>query len=400
MRKFKFLTFCALSIFIFAAVGCNKEDDDGMGGGGNNSSTPITLGCSINNDETLTNHNADGVDYILDCNLDVIADLKVEPGTTIQVNDGYNITVESGGSLSAVGTAEMPISFQGQGGSGATWEYILFNTTNSNNRLNHVRIQNAGNNDGWSSLRSNTSAVFLEGRLSMTNTTISGSNGDGLTITKVIDASSLPEFSNNIFRDAVDYPIRVNLATADDLNFSSCTFSDNGESFILLSENAQSRIDEDVTLERAPLPYFVDADIFLREGGLTIESGNELVFASGTGIEISAGGEQFLRINGTDTNHVIMRGEVTVAESWLGILVATNNSNNIFDYLDIADGGQRNLSLVDQKGNIVMNSADGRLTLNDCTSTRAECDVVINTALGTDQTFENNSPSIANVCMD
>lgn len=398
MKQFKFSTLYALSIFLFIVVGCTKQDDGSMGGG--NVDGPITLDCSVDSDLTLMNHNANGVDYILDCNLIVNTDLVIEAGTTIQINDGHSITVRQDGSLSAVGTAEMPVSFKGASGSGATWEYIIINTSNAKNRFNHVLIENAGNNQGWDSLRDDISAVYLEGRLSMTNTTINGSNGIGLMVTDILNPSTLSEFSNNIFRNTASYPISVTPSVADGIDFASCTFSDNDESFIrIFDSSSASDVDEDVTWERAPLPYFVDANIRIY-GSITIESGSEFIFSSGAGINVYNGQNGYLKIDGTDANHVIMRGEVATAAAWLGLLVNSTNVQNIFSYLDIADGGQRNLPLVDLKGNIVLNNSNGRLTLNDCTSTRAECDVVIDTSLGNNQILENNSPSISNVCMD
>ena len=402
MKKINLAPFYILLCFVIAVVGCKKDEDnpDGGSGGGGGADQPIVLDCSVSSDLTLMDHNPNGVDYILDCNLSVAADLKIEPGTIIQINDGRNINVTQNGSLAAVGTASKQIVFKGESGGSATWEYIIINSTSPKNRLDYVLIENAGNNNGWGSLRPETSAVYLEGRLSMTNTTITGSDGINFTVTDVITESTLTDFSGNIFRDAASHPIRVTPRVANNLDFASCTFSGNGASSIQIVEgvsSSRSDIEEDVVWQRAPLPYFVDVDIRVEES-LTIESGNEIIFASGTGIDVPSNTGGFLKIDGTDANHVIMRGEVAVAGAWLGLDIKTNNPQNIFNYLDIADGGQRDLTFVDFEGNIMLTSGEARLTINNCTSTRADCDVILDTALGDNQTFENNSPNISMIC--
>ena len=134
---------------------------------------------------------------------------------------------------------------------------------------------------------------------------------------------------------------------------------------------------------------------------MTVEAGVEFIFASCAGFQNESSFDSFLKIEGTESKHVIMRGEVSVTGAWNGLRIETSSAQNIFNYLDISDGGQIPLTNIsDNKGNITLDADNARLTLNNCTSTRAECDVVIRPVPSWDFFLENNSPGVTTICED
>ena len=398
MKKISSLFFYALLPFTLVFYGCPADiDDDVMP----SLSEAIILDCRIDGNLNLTDHNPNGVDYVADCDIEIRGNVSIAPGTTIQINDDYHIEVISEGSLSATGTAVAPIVFQGQnGGTEATWAYLAINTTNASNKLDHVIIENAGNNTGWNANVPEKSAIYLEGRLAMTNTSISGSNGSGLLIAENILDANLTQFASNVIRNCNEYPITTTPNQIESMDLPSCTFSGNSQEFIYIyDDNGADRLTVTSSWENAPIPYFIDFNLELYSS-LTIEAGSEIIFGSGAGLAAVSSQETFLKVNGTEANHVIMRGQVATSGAWLGLYIPTSNAQNEFNYLDISDGGQETLSFSDFKGNITLDFEQPRLTLNNCTSTRSECDVVIATDFSQDYNFTNNSPSIVNVCVD
>lgn len=404
MKKLSIVLMCAL---FFVATSCDKDDEMMTSGGGENPvEGAITLECSPSADLTLTNHNleGDGVDYIIDCSTFELRDVEmtIEPGTDIQVSAGSRIIVTQDGAIIADGTSADRIRIFGEdGGTSATWSYLWINSTNVKNKLNFVNISNAGTGGTPNGNYDEISAIHLNGRLSMTNTTVNYSDGNGFTGLSLINSpNTITEFSSNIFRNCANHPVSVSPQHVGSYDFASCTYSDNGKEMIQVSGNQLIYIDTDNTWQDASIPYYVER-FFRLDANLTIEAGAELIFASGAGFQNDNSVDAFMKINGTESKHVIMRGEVSVAGAWNGLRIETSSVQNVFNYLDISDGGQIPLTNIsDNKGNITLDADNARLTLNNCTSTRAECDVVIRPVPSWDFFLENNSPGVTSICED
>lgn len=97
-------------------------------------------------------------------------------------------------------------------------------------------------------------------------------------------------------------------------------------------------------------------------------------------IDITSGEDVFLNIQGTQSNRVTIRGKEALSGYWKGIYITITNVKNLFEHLDISDGGASALGWATTKANITV-EWDGALKLNNCTSARSnsECDVVIST---------------------
>ena len=396
MKTLLHLTALLCLPFFFA---CGEDDDmDPNGGGGD--ILAETLPCRIEADLVLTDRNPNGADYIVDCSeLEIFGGtVTVEPGTTIQLTNGSSIVIDFDGSLRAIGTTNEKIRFVGvNGGTDPSWGYLFFNNTAATNRLEHVIVENGGTED---LLFFERTTIAVEGTLGMNNVTVRYSGGNGFTANTPLEPVNITEFRNNTFADNAAVPISVTPNEAGDLDLMSCTFSDNGEDVVRVGRDVSgnARMSVESTWSPGPIPYLIHNGIDLGEG-LTIEAGTELVFESNSYLEVPAfAAGSYLTINGTEDRPVIMRGEVSVAGAWPGLLIETSSVRNVFNHLDISDGGEIFNSPFDVgRGNITVYNDGSRLTLNDCTSTRAECDVVLDNQLG-DVEFTNNSPAITEVC--
>lgn len=124
-----------------------------------------------------------------------------------------------------------------------------------------------------------------------------------------------------------------------------------------------------------------------------------MVMADNSVLLHDAGAHYRFKIEGTENNHVVIRGEESENGFWQGLYISSKNSGNTFEYLDISDGGGQELTFRDGKANISL-ELGGILTLNNCTSARSgNCEVYISD-FGDAPVFTNNSPAITSVCME
>ena len=111
MRHFSFSTMLYAALIILIAA-CSKDPLDDNG----NSTQGLKLECFHEKTLTLTDRNTSGVDYIIDCGFSITSgSLIIEPGTTIQFEDGASITIEQNATIKAVNKKKKPIRFTNNG---------------------------------------------------------------------------------------------------------------------------------------------------------------------------------------------------------------------------------------------------------------------------------------------
>lgn len=105
--------------------------------------------------------------------------LVIEEGAVFKFESGAGIDVTSSGSLSAIGTATNPITFEGRFATPGYWRSLRFESNNPNNRLAYAIITDGGNywGDAFSSI-----LIQPSSRLEMDNCSISNSNSWGMYV--------------------------------------------------------------------------------------------------------------------------------------------------------------------------------------------------------------------------
>ena len=106
--------------------------------------------------------------------VDVSAGLTINAGSTILFEAGEGIDVRESGWITAVGTASMPINFNGRFASPGYWAGIRIQSNNPNNKLTYANITDGGSYWAWE-----YAGLVLDGRLELNNSTISNSNSWG-----------------------------------------------------------------------------------------------------------------------------------------------------------------------------------------------------------------------------
>lgn len=159
----------------------------------------ITFG---NNDrvetaQTWKNH---GASYRVMDRTFVRGALTIEPGTTVEFEQGAHLIVDDGGSLNAVGTAVERITFRGREALSSYWKGIEFETVSVSNRIEYADFLHAGS-DAWTGGANATATIHVtaDGSLVMENSTFGMTggyaaiirNGGSLACTSVDDGGFL-----------------------------------------------------------------------------------------------------------------------------------------------------------------------------------------------------------------
>lgn len=359
-----------------------------------NTTGAILLDCEYENGITLTNHNKNGVDYICDCEVYVSGGVfAVEEGVEINFGSSAGLRIAQNGTIKAVGSSSSPVIMRASEGS---WKGIYVESEKDANELNFVRIENAGQKDFTTTIagfsHDNKASVIAGGRLKITNSTITGSKGYGVAY---LNSSTSLGFANNTINTSAGYPLFILASELNNTSLATCSFTGNGKNVLAIyGVTSNDDVDKAVDFIKTPIPYFAISSLnFLKPA--TMAAGTTIIMSNNQGIYVS--GQEYLRINGTASEPVVIKGETETPGFWIGMAVKTNNPNNVFNYLHIFDGGSDEADFSAELANISMGaSSTAQLTLNNCKSERyaGSCQVYAGHVSG----FTNNSPDITLVC--
>ena len=170
---------------------------------------PMVIDANIDENTTLEDifDSPDMPDYRVTANVNVNAELTVNPGVIIEFQQDKILKITSSGMINAEGTADNHIVFTSANIPGEIrWTGILIESSDVRNSLNNVEISWAGSDDivysgGWQSA---ALAVGSESKLKLNNTTITNSGDFGLF---VHEKGELSEFSGNSFENNEGYPV-------------------------------------------------------------------------------------------------------------------------------------------------------------------------------------------------
>lgn len=394
MRNLKFYSLTAVLLATFAS--CDKKESTAAPTTG----TPEELPCAIPSGMKLTNHNTtgSGVDYIVSCEVEVTGGLlEIESDVTIEFKPKTALYIRENATLNARGNSDKPIVMRGQG-SGATWYGVSIWSDKNSSKIAYVNITGAGSDVTFSNVLAGytkdiKASLAIWGRVDINTLKIVGSDGVGIAI----DDDAKVSFSNLDISACKDQPILTYAGLAgSNFMMDNCVFTVNGSQYIgLYSMSSNAVVDGNVSIPKASIPYLATTDLNFN-GETDIAAGVTIHFENDGLMGVNSDG--LMRINGTASQPVVIRGKSQIRGFWKGIMVNSNNPKNVFNHLNVADGGSSRLGLMPDKANIAV--ADARramLTLNSCTSENVDggCQVTVS---GTDGTFVNNSPQITQVC--
>jgi len=302
---------------------------------------PTTLAGAIDADSTYTAEN--GTDAVAVFSADVeeeatwpaapyrftgenhrlFAAVAVDPGAQLSFGEGARITVKAEGALTAEGTSEEGITFQGETDTPGYWEGIWIRSNNPNNRFDNVTVTHGGGN--------NYANIYLgdDARAAVTNSTLRRSATAGLVAD---NGARLPEFATNEFLNNEGAAIAIPTTLAGAIDADSTYTAENGTDAVAVFS---ADVEEEATWPAAP--YRFTGENHRLFAAVAVDPGAQLSFGEGARITVKEGGS--LTAEGTDDARVTFQGETDTPGYWEGIWIRSDNSNNRFDNTTIAHGG-------------------------------------------------------------
>jgi hypothetical protein len=376
--RFKLSNILILTTFvqlvIISVSACKKKDIDTP------PSVPITLSCNDINTTTVWADRGDGIDYILPCEISVNSKLTIEPGVVIQCNSASGISIETAGSLVAVGTVAKPIQLKGEADIAGVWKGIYIKSSSAINEISYCTISNGGASsfDGNATKLADI-RLSLSSKLKLTNSTISKSGKDGL-LTDGLDTdteSPVTQFIANTFTGNANYPVSSIAAMANVLDGTGSTYTGNTYNKVLLRGG---NLFGSHTWKKLNVPYLIESvasvGYYSSNGNLTIQPGVVVHFAGDAGLCIGdyATGS-WMNITGTASERITLTGESAIPGAWKGLSYKSTSLNNVISYADISYGGSSSYSgSVAHRGNIIAGSAGqaGSFTISNSTINYSE----------------------------
>ena len=288
----------------------------------------------------------DCVDYVVDGNLDVTAELTVLPDVTVEFMQDAGLRLEAGGRIDAQGSADAPVTFTGTQSVRGHWRGILIRRSTADNVFDHVVIEYAGRSvagsDQWGvalGLGSRDAQIDRALNTTLTNTTVRESQAYGLYV--AANSTFAPDgFAGNVFTANGAGGVHTSARASRFLDASS-EYAGNDDDHVLLdARHASDDVDVDATWPSLgdDVRYRVN-DIVEVDAVLNIEAGAVLSFESAGGIYVF-GPEAGIEAIGTAAAPIVFTGENEIAGAWRGVyLRSTRMAGNTMDHVVIEHGG-------------------------------------------------------------
>ncbi len=297
--------------------------------------------CNIDENFTFKNDENKGIDYVIDCETYITADVIVEAGTVLEFTSSGSIIIADGGSIKAIGTADEIIVMRGRTDGQGTWRGIHFESNSLKNKIDYCLIKNAGN-EKWPGY-DEPSAVAVSGRVSIINSEINYNRGVGVILDKYAEEDALVEFSNNEISDNTSFPVSVNIININSLKGENLYIKNDIEKIRVKANQYEGM---DLTFHENSIPYYIEAGslydvIYVSNevyapASLTIEAGNTLLFDENTGIDVA--GKSTLKILGQPGSRVKLKGNEDLPNYWKGIYHKGLSQSNIIQNTEISGG--------------------------------------------------------------
>ena len=312
---------CLLSLLAFATLqtGCKKAPDDTVNPNNNTSGTVIN--ADITADRTLTDLGA-GVDYVIKGTISVTnnAKLTINPGVTVAFDQDASLTIESGSSLAAVGTASNGILFTATSAVNGFWKGLHFESISSSNVMDNCTVEYGGqaaDSDG-ANIVLGDHYNSTKGSLRLTNSVLRKGGRAGVFASS---NSTLPVFTNNKINGNTGEAMIVSINSSDAPDPTN-DYTGNGRNYVLIkgtSSSSDNSMVHNIEWKALNIPYSIQ-DVVVIQMTLTVDAGVTVIAQnSGTmyvnGEDSGTAGKVYC--NGTAANRVTFTGDTQPA-SWGG----------------------------------------------------------------------------------
>lgn len=321
------------------------DPDDGSSGAGDGSSddgTPIECPAGQGPTEhqdgaTEQLWRAEDSPHVIPYDMTVSAAITIEPCSVVQLGGGIMVTIAAGGSITANGEPDGPVTFERLepeeawvairllGGTMALANAVLDGGGDPQNGATHIAAAVL--------VRGPSGSSAPEGVLSARDVAITGSLSQGVRIEE--NGAFTADSEALVISESVGSPISAGFDGAGSI--PSGTYTGNGDDRIVLTDEIPNIVAHDMTLFDRGVPYVVGpvgqlADLRVDAGAgglatLTIEAGVELQFRAGGVLRIDPDSAEepasgALVAQGTEDAPILFTSaeESPAAGDWLGLV--------------------------------------------------------------------------------
>jgi hypothetical protein len=282
------------------------------------------------------------------------SDVTVEAGTAMKFESGAGLKINGDATaFRAQGSETERIRMTGTTEQQGFWQGVGINSSNQNNRLEHVTLEHAGSNNLYTFVNGKAGLQLKGGTtLTMEQDSIVNNANYGVSAQTGVN---LPGFANNTI--ALNEKEAMNVAAANMRAMDEDSFFG---SPVRVNEGSISN--ETLSIAALNVPYRVSGLRPIDSGSdVTVQPGVTFEFESGAGLNVDDDATAFKAV-GTQADSIRFTGVTKQKGSWQGLGIRADNVNNELDYVVVAYGGGNNVYTFSDKANIQLR---GQLTLTN-----------------------------------
>lgn len=311
-------------------------------------------------DRVLSNNcpKQQGIDYILTGNqtYTISANVFIEAGTIIEIEDSAALVIASTGTLQATGTATEPIIIRGHYKSTGHWRGLFVRSSSALNQLQQVQLEDAGGAPLSGETARGAVVLLDQGKIALNNTQIKNSASYGVHLASA--TASLSEMNNTSISTSVA-PVRLHTTQADNFGQGN-DFSGNQKKYLefcILPFTNESHTWSKVNVPYRLMPLDSNSSSIQSLAGassLSIAPGTTFEMAGGTGFSVRDVSQ--LTVVGTATEPILFTGTVKDYSTWEGFEFRFTQQDNRFERVRIEHAGNQ--------GGVIYMWGDPKITFN------------------------------------
>ena len=302
------------------------------------------LSGSYDDDLHLENIHADPElpDYVVVGDVQINAELIIDPGVRIEVEEDLFIDVTENASLAAEGTTSEPIILTTADlDGGKHWKGMRIKSTHIQNIIQYVTIEYAGNSEmdiGAFSSQNRQANLGIDnnGVLSILNSIISNSKGYGLVARGVMQEHTSNSYENN--GQAGIYTHIVNTEPIDEAS----EFTGNDYNGVEIYE---SELEQDITWAKlnGDLGYKISGDIEIN-AELSISEGVFVELTEDVFVDVTNNG--IIMANGTANQKITFTSAaIASGKYWKGMRIRSTDIRNALNHVVFEYGGDSEMDI-------------------------------------------------------
>lgn len=326
----------------------------------------IELSGTISENRTLSKVSEEEgkLDYLVTGDVNVLAELTIEPGVIIHFTEGKTMSISSAGVIKAEGTAADSIVMTSSNKAGEVlWKGLYIASPSALNKLKYVDLSYAGSSNFNFTGDDYKAGVGVEstGNISIENSSFS--NNDGYAVYVDDQGGQLNVFENNAISDN-ENGVAIWAEEVSDINGTSLINNNQ----IADVEIFSSSLEESTT---ATWNALQNGAAYTVSGGITING--DLTLSPGVNLEMDE--DVQLTVNGSLIADGTSDNRITLTSKsadqgilWKSLYFASSDSRNKLNYVDVSFAGNSNINFTgtDYKAAVGI-EANGKVSVTNST---------------------------------